>query len=141
MFLVFLPGVGEIFAAAKKIEAITTGGGCRLVKLFGDLPAEQQDEALQDDGRRKVILSTNIAETSVTISGVTAVLDSGLARQLHVSASTGLPQLQTVPISQASAEQRAGRAGRTAPGRCWRLWEEAAHARRPRFETPRGCAG
>ena len=134
--LVFLPGVGEIFAAAKKIEAITTGGGCRLVKLFGDLPAEQQDEALQDDGRRKVILSTNIAETSVTISGVTAVLDSGLARQLHVSASTGLPQLQTVPISQASAEQRAGRAGRTAPGRCWRLWEEAAHARRPRFETP-----
>ena len=134
--LVFLPGVREIYAAARKLEAITTRGGCQLVKLFGDLPAEQQDEALQDDGRRKVILSTNIAETSVTISGVTAVLDSGLARQLQVSASTGLPQLQTVSISQASAEQRAGRAGRTGPGRCWRLWDEATHGKRPQFETP-----
>jgi len=134
--LVFLPGVAEIFATAKKIEAIARRGGCRLVKLFGDLPAEQQDQALLDDGCRKVILSTNIAETSVTISGVTAVLDSGLARQLHVSASTGLPQLQTVSVSQASAEQRAGRAGRTGPGQCWRLWDEATHGRRPRFETP-----
>ena len=134
--LVFLPGVREIFATAKKMEAITTRSDCRLVKLFGDLPAEQQDEALLDDGRRKVILSTNIAETSVTISGVTAVLDSGLARQLYVSASTGLPQLQTVSISQAAAEQRAGRAGRTGPGRCWRLWDEATHGKRAQFETP-----
>ena len=134
--LVFLPGVREIFAAARKMEAITKRGGCRLVKLFGDLPAEQQDEALQEDGRRKVILSTNIAETSVTISGVTAVLDSGLARQLQVSASTGLPQLQMVSISQASADQRAGRAGRTGPGRCWRLWDGATHGKRSQFDTP-----
>ena len=134
--LVFLPGVGEIFATAKKLEGIATREGCRLVKLFGDLPAEQQDEVLQSTGCRKIILSTNIAETSVTISGVTAVLDSGLARQLHVSSSTGLPQLQTVSISQASAEQRAGRAGRTGPGKCWRLWEETTHARRSRFDLP-----
>ncbi len=134
--LVFLPGVGEIFATAKKIEELARREGCRLLKLFGDLPAEQQDEVLLNDGSRKIILSTNIAETSVTISGVTAVLDSGLARQLHISASTGLPQLQTVSISQASAEQRAGRAGRTGPGKCWRLWDEAEHARRPRFEVP-----
>ena len=134
--LVFLPGVGEIFATAKVVEADVVRAGHRLVKLFGDLPAEQQDEALQDDGRRKIILATNIAETSVTIPGVTAVIDSGLARQLHVSSATGLPQLQTLAISQASAEQRAGRAGRTIAGRCWRLWNEAAHQRRPQFERP-----
>ena len=134
--LVFLPGVGEIFATAKAVEADVERAGHRLVKLFGDLPAEQQDEALQDDGRRKVILATNIAETSVTIPGVTGVIDSGLARQLHVSSATGLPQLQTVAISQASATQRTGRAGRTAAGRCWRLWNKAAHQRRSQFERP-----
>ena len=134
--LVFLPGVGEIFATAKVVEADVERAGHRLVKLFGDLPAEQQDEALQDDGRRKIILATNIAETSVTIPGVTGVIDSGLARQLHVSSATGLPQLQTLAISQASAEQRAGRAGRTIAGRCWRLWNESAHQRRPQFERP-----
>ncbi|MDA7898943.1 ATP-dependent helicase HrpB [Pirellulales bacterium] len=134
--LIFLPGVGEIFATAKAVEADVERAGHRLVKLFGDLPAEQQDEALQDDGRRKIILATNIAETSVTIPGVTGVIDSGLARQLHVSSATGLPQLQTLAISQASADQRAGRAGRTIAGRCWRLWNEAAHQRRPQFERP-----
>ena len=132
--LVFLPGVGEIFTTEKKLQKYKTSENFQLVKLFGDLPAQQQDEALRGDGRRKIILSTNIAETSVTISGVTAVIDSGFARQLNVSSSTGLPQLQTVPISQASAEQRAGRAGRTGPGKCWRLWDEATHARRASFE-------
>ena len=134
--LIFLPGVGEIFATAKAVESDVERAGHRLVKLFGDLPAEQQDEALHDDGRRKIILATNIAETSVTIPGVTGVIDSGLARQLHVSSATGLPQLQTLAISQASADQRAGRAGRTIAGRCWRLWNEAAHQRRPQFERP-----
>mgnify|MGYP001200135599 CR=1 FL=1 len=134
--LVFLPGVGEIFATANKIEELARRSGCRLEKLFGDLPPEQQDAVLLSDGSRKIILSTNIAETSVTISGVTAVLDSGLARQLYISSSTGLPELQTVSISQASAEQRAGRAGRTGPGKCWRLWNETEHARRPRFDLP-----
>ena len=97
---------------------------------------EQQDLALTDRGRRKIILATNVAETSLTIEGVTAVIDSGLARQMQVSAATGLPRLELVPISQASAEQRAGRAGRTAPGVCWRLWTEANHRTRPAADTP-----
>src|SRR5262249_4807360 len=82
------------------------------------------------------ILSTNVAETSLTIEGVTAVIDSGQARQLRVSAATGLPRLELVPISQASADQRAGRAGRTAPGICWRLWEESSHKSRPLTAFP-----
>ena len=95
------------------------------------LPAEQQDRVLDDLGQRKIILSTNVAETSLTIEGVTAVVDSGQARQMRVSPATGLPRLELVPISQASADQRAGRAGRTAPGICWRLWDEASHRGRP----------
>jgi ATP-dependent helicase HrpB len=104
--------------------------------LFGDLPPDEQDRVLTDIGKRKVILSTNVAETSLTIDGVTAVIDSGQARQLHVSPATGLPRLELVPISQASAEQRAGRAGRTAPGVCWRLWDESSHRGRPAADTP-----
>ena len=134
--LVFLPGVGEILRAQEALAPLAERQGLALLPLFGDLPAEQQDRVLTDLGQRKIILSTNVAETSLTIEGVTAVIDSGQARQLHVSPATGLPRLELVPISQASAEQRAGRAGRTAPGVCWRLWDESSHRGRPAAETP-----
>jgi ATP-dependent helicase HrpB len=134
--LVFLPGVGEIMRCEAALAPLADRQGHALLKLFGDLPPEEQDRALLDTGQRKIILSTNVAETSLTIPGVTAVIDSGQARQLRVAPATGLPRLELVPISQASAEQRAGRAGRTAAGVCWRLWEEATHRHRPTTETP-----
>lgn len=134
--LVFLPGVGEIHATARQLEPLARQYGHLIVPLFGDLPPERQDDALTETGQRKLILSTNIAETSLTIPGVTAVIDSGMARQQQLTPATGLPQLVTVPISQAAAEQRAGRAGRTGPGICWRLWDEASHRQRPNAETP-----
>ena len=109
--LVFLPGVGEILRAQDALASLAERQGLRLVPLFGDLPAEQQDRVLADLGQRKIILATNVAETSLTIDGVTAVVDSGQARQMHVSPATGLPRLELVPISQASAEQRAGGPG------------------------------
>jgi ATP-dependent helicase HrpB len=134
--LVFLPGVGEILRAQEALTPLAERQGIALVPLFGDLPPEQQDRALADLGQRKVILATNVAETSLTIDGVTAVVDSGQARQMHVSAATALPRLDLVPISQAAAEQRAGRAGRTAPGVCWRLWDEQSHHGRLVAEIP-----
>jgi ATP-dependent helicase HrpB len=134
--LVFLPGVGEIMRCEAALASLAEWQGNALVKLFGDLPPEEQDRALLDTGQRKIILSTNVAETSLTIPGVTAVIDSGQVRQLRVAPATGLPRLELTPISQASAEQRAGRAGRTAPGVCWRLWEEASHRHRPAADVP-----
>ena len=134
--LVFLPGVGEIHATARQLEPLARRDGHLIVPLFGDLPPERQDDALAETGQRKLILATNIAETSLTIPGVSAVIDSGMARQQQLTPATGLPQLVTVPIAQAAAEQRAGRAGRTGPGICWRLWDEASHRNRPSAETP-----
>ena len=134
--LVFLPGVGEIMRAEQAVGPLVEREGCVLLPLFGDLPPEAQDRVLADLGRRKIILATNVAETSLTIPGVTAVIDSGLARQMRVAGETGLPRLERIPISKAAADQRAGRAGRTAPGICWRLWDEASHQHRPAAETP-----
>lgn len=134
--LVFLPGVGEIMRCQRALAPLAEREGQALLPLFGDLPAEQQDRVLDDFGQRKIILATNVAETSLTIEGVTAVIDSGQARQMRVSLATGLPRLELVPVSQASADQRAGRAGRTAPGICWRLWDESSHRGRPPAETP-----
>ncbi|MCI0334419.1 MAG: ATP-dependent helicase HrpB [Planctomycetes bacterium] len=134
--LVFLPGVGEILRCQDAIAPLAERLGHALLPLFGDLPADQQDRVLNDIGQRKIILATNVAETSLTIEGVTAVIDSGQARQMRVAPSTGLPRLELVPISKASADQRAGRAGRTAPGICWRMWDESSHKARPATETP-----
>ena len=131
--LAFLPGVGEIERSRRLLEP-ACDRDTMVLPLYGDLAADQQDRVFSDDGRRKVILSTNVAETSVTVPGVTAVIDSGDARQMQVSQATGLPRLELVPISRASAEQRAGRAGRTAPGICLRLWDEVSHARRDEAE-------
>jgi ATP-dependent helicase HrpB len=134
--LVFLPGVGEILRCRDELSSLSVRSDFELLTLYGDLPAEQQDVVLAECPRRKVILSTNVAETSLTIDGVTAVIDSGTARQLSVHPSTGLPRLELVPISQASADQRSGRAGRTSPGHCWRLWEKVVHHSRLANQPP-----
>lgn len=139
--LAFLPGVGEIIRTQEALAPLADRQGHALLPLFGDLPAEQQDRVLADFGQRKIILATNVAETSLTIDGVTAVIDSGQARQMRVSPATGLPRLELLPISQASAEQRAGRAGRTCPGVCWRMWDEGSHRGRPVAETPEVLRG
>src|SRR4029079_10185844 len=134
--LVFLPGVGEIGQCEKRLAALADERSLVLLQLYGDLPAEKQDAVLQPSDRRKVILATNVAETSLTIEGVTAVVDSGLARVLRYDERTGLDRLELSPISRPSADQRAGRAGRTQPGVCLRLWPEAAHRSRAEFELP-----
>jgi ATP-dependent helicase HrpB len=139
--LVFLPGVAEILRCQNALTPIAERDGHALLPLFGDLPPEQQDRALGEWGQRKIILATNVAETSLTIEGVTAVIDSGQARKTHVSPATGLPRLELMPISQASADQRAGRAGRTAPGICWRMWDETSHRARPATEMPEVLRG
>jgi ATP-dependent helicase HrpB len=134
--LVFLPGVGEIRQCEKRLSPFCQSRDVALLQLYGDLPADKQDEVLQPLSRRKVILATNVAETSLTIEGVTSVVDSGLARVLRYDQRTGLDRLELSPISRASADQRAGRAGRTQPGVCLRLWPEASHRSRPEFELP-----
>jgi ATP-dependent helicase HrpB len=134
--LVFLPGAAEIRRAARAVEPIAARAGLLVVPLHGDLSAEEQDRAIQPAPRPKVILSTNVAESSVTIEGVTAVIDSGLARVASQSPWSGLPRLAVARVSQASANQRAGRAGRTAPGRVIRLYTLDDFARRPPRETP-----
>ena len=134
--LVFLPGVGEIRQCEKRLAPLAREQRLAVLSLYGDLPAEQQDAVLRPADRRKVILATNVAETSLTIEGVSSVVDSGLARVLRFDERTGLDRLELSPISKASAEQRAGRAGRTQAGYCLRLWPEAAQRIRPEFELP-----
>ncbi len=134
--LVFLPGMAEIRAA---IEACAWGGALPefdLLPLHGDLPPEEQDRAVEKGARRKAIFATNVAETSVTIDGVAAVVDSGLARVASHSPWSGLPLLAVRKISKASAAQRAGRAGRTRPGRALRLYTRPDYDSRLPFDTP-----
>jgi len=134
--LAFLPGVGEIFSTQRELQSFARTNGIDLMTLFGDQSAEEQDRVLVPASGRKIVLSTNVAESSVTIDGITAVVDGGLARQMQFDSQSGLDRLELVPISKASADQRAGRAGRTAPGVCFRLWEESTHRHRPDWETP-----
>ena len=133
--LVFLPGVGEIRRCETALRDLqgdpSTQQSFKIHLLYGDLPADKQDAVLLPSRQRKIILATNVAETSITIDGVTAVVDSGLSRVMLFDQNLGLPRLQLQPISKASAEQRAGRAGRTAPGIAYRLWSKATHASRP----------
>jgi len=123
--LVFLPGGAEIRRVATLLEG-RTPNNVHVERLYGDLSQQAQDSAIAPapHGSRKVVLSTPIAETSLTIEGVRVVIDSGLARAPRFSARSGMTRLETVRISRSSADQRAGRAGRTAPGRCFRLWPE-----------------
>ena len=134
--LVFLPGAAEIRKAARSLERIATRANLLVLPLHGDLPPAEQDRAVMPASRRKVILSTNVAESSVTIDGITAVIDSGLARVATDSPWTGLPSLDVKKVSQASAIQRAGRAGRTAPGRVIRLYTAEDFHRRPASDIP-----
>ncbi|HJL01518.1 MAG TPA: ATP-dependent helicase HrpB [Polyangiaceae bacterium LLY-WYZ-15_(1-7)] len=134
--LVFLPGAREIRRARDAIEGPCDAAGVDVAVLHGDLPPDAQDRAVRRGPRPKVVLSTNVAESSVTLEAVVAVVDSGLARQATFSPWTGLPSLDTVRVSQASATQRAGRAGRVRPGRCLRLYTEHDFRRRPAHETP-----
>ena len=128
--LAFLPGQGEIRRAQQQLEEGGLARSVSVLPLFGDLSAAEQDAALRpgDAQHRKVVLATNIAETSLTIEGVRVVVDSGLARRARFDPSTGMSGLETVRISRASADQRRGRAGRLGPGVCYRLWSETEHA-------------
>ncbi|HEY8519809.1 MAG TPA: ATP-dependent helicase HrpB [Gammaproteobacteria bacterium] len=126
--LVFLPGAPEIRRVQRLLEERGIGGQVQVLPLFGDLDAAAQDAALAPapPGARKVVLATNIAETSLTIEGVRVVVDSGLVRTALFDPVTGMSRLETRRISRASADQRRGRAGRTAPGVCYRCWSDAA---------------
>jgi len=121
--LVFLPGAGEIRRCENLLKE-KAGADIMIAVLYGDLPFAAQEQAILPAARRKVVLATNIAETSLTIEGVRVVVDTGFSRQLRFDPSTGLNRLETLRISAASSEQRAGRAGRVAPGVCFRLWTE-----------------
>lgn len=134
--LVFLPGAAEIRRSLEACQTIASSADLDLLPLHGDLPPEEQDRAVRPSRRRKVILSTNVAETSVTIEGVVAVVDSGLARIASHSPWSGLPKLEVRKVSRASAAQRAGRAGRTQPGRVYRLYTRHDHDSRPEFDLP-----
>jgi ATP-dependent helicase HrpB len=122
--LVFLPGAAEIARVERMLEDIQAD----VQPLYGDLPLEAQQAAIMPGPTRRVVLATNIAETSLTIEGVRVVIDSGLARASRFDQGSGFTKLETVRITRDSADQRAGRAGRVAPGICYRLWSESTHA-------------
>lgn len=134
--LAFLPGVGEILRTADALADLAARHDLAVLPLYGDLPPERQDEVLRPAERRKVVLATNVAESSITIDGVTAVVDSGLARRLRYDPAAGIDRLELARISRAAADQRAGRAGRQGPGLCLRLWPAREQAARPPHETP-----
>lgn len=135
--LVFLPGAREIERAARALLE-RAPAGVEVRPLYGALSPEQQDAAIAPapPGRRKLVLASAIAETSLTIEGVRVVIDSGLSRRPRFDPATGLASLKTVRASRASVEQRAGRAGRLEPGACWRLWDEAETRALPAFDRP-----
>lgn len=134
--LVFLPGMAEIRRAGERLAGLDP----RFVvhRLHGSLPLEDQDRAVApaDPGFRKIVLSTDIAESSLTVEGVDTVIDAGLGRAPRFDPSTGLTRLSTISISRASADQRSGRAGRLRPGRAIRLWSKIEHGTRPAFAAP-----
>ncbi|MGD9980182.1 MAG: ATP-dependent helicase HrpB [Hyphomonadaceae bacterium] len=136
--LVFLPGVREIERTAEQLRATVRDPNLDIRPLYGAMSAADQDAAIvrAPAGRRKVVLATSIAETSLTIEGVRIVVDAGLARRPRFEPALGLSRLETVRASQAAIAQRAGRAGRLEPGVCWRLWSEGETRALPQFERP-----
>jgi ATP-dependent helicase HrpB len=134
--LVFLPGAAEIRRSMRACEHLARRAELLMLPLYGSLTPEEQDRAVAPSTRRKLILATNVAESSITIDGVSAVIDSGLARVATWSPWTGLPTLEVARISKASATQRAGRAGRTGPGRVVRLYPAEDFLLRADHETP-----
>ncbi|GAA2507661.1 ATP-dependent helicase C-terminal domain-containing protein [Streptomyces longisporus] len=131
--LCFLPGVGEIARVAGQLGDL---GGVEVLQVHGRAPAAVQDAVLAPGERRRVVLATSVAESSLTVPGVRVVVDSGLAREPRVDHARGLSALTTVRASQSAGRQRAGRAGREAPGAVYRCWTEAEDARLPRFPAP-----
>jgi ATP-dependent helicase HrpB len=136
--LAFLPGQREILRVAEALAARLPAGGADIACLYGALERDAQDAAIRPSpaGRRKIVLATSIAETSLTIEGVRVVVDSGLSRVPRYEPDLGLTRLETVRASRASVDQRRGRAGRTEPGVCYRLWEAAATGALQPFTTP-----
>ena len=136
--LVFLPGQGEIERVARALSEKTRDPSILVAPLYGALDRREQDRAVLPSkaGERKIVLATSVAETSLTIEGVRVVIDSGLARVPVFEPDIGLTRLETVRASRASVDQRRGRAGRTEPGVCYRLWEEAATGALPAFSAP-----
>jgi len=135
-FLIFMPGAYEIRKTVEAIRGIRAGRDFAVMPLHGELPPAEQDAAVTQMDRRKVIVSTNVAETSLTIDGITVVIDGGLARKARFDPYRGINTLLVEKISRASADQRAGRAGRTRSGRCLRLWTAHEHQGRPANELP-----
>ncbi|MDA0707820.1 MAG: ATP-dependent helicase HrpB [Proteobacteria bacterium] len=136
--LVFLPGAGEIERVKKRLDHLNFGPEILIYSLYGLMTNEDQDFAIgkPPQGKRKIILSTSIAETSLTIEGIKVVIDSGLQRQLHYDVSSGMSKLTTLRVSRASADQRAGRAGRLEDGVCYRMWTSAAQKGLRAFSEP-----
>ena len=134
--LVFMPGAYEIGRTLQAFNGAPSARGFLTLPLHGELPARDQDAAVSRTDRRKIVVSTNVAETSLTIDGVRLVIDAGLARMARYDAQRGINTLLVEKISRASADQRAGRAGRTAPGICVRLWTEREHRDRQAQELP-----
>ena len=142
--LAFLPGGREIRGAQRKLQDFANlRGGIDVLPLYGDMDSRAQDAVLQPSpqGRRKVILATNIAQTSLTIEGVSTVVDGGYARVARFDLGSGANRLETQRISRAAADQRAGRAGRLGPGLCYRLWSDEQHGRLPAQDTPEILVG
>jgi ATP-dependent helicase HrpB len=136
--LAFLPGAAEIHRVASALEATTLPPSTEVMPLHGTMSSADQDRVIRPSpaGRRKAVLATSIAETSLTIEGVRIVVDAGFARRPRFSARTGMSRLETVRVSRAAADQRRGRAGRTEPGVCYRLWDEATDVELLSFVPP-----
>lgn len=134
--LIFMPGAYEITRTLEALGGLACSRGWTLLPLYGELPPAEQDRAVRPAPGRKVVVATNVAETSITIDGVHAVIDAGLARVARFDPHRGINTLLIEQISQAAADQRAGRAGRTAPGQCVRLWTALEHRRRPQQDVP-----
>ena len=136
--LVFLPGQAEILRLAGKLEESLNDPAVDVCPLYGAMERSAQDRAIRPapEGRRKIVLATSIAETSITIDGVRVVIDCGLVRAPRFEPDLGLTRLETLRVSRAAADQRRGRAGRTQPGLCYRLWEEAATGALPAYAQP-----
>jgi HrpA-like RNA helicase len=133
--LIFMPGQEEIDKTIKEIEALRLSG-LTVLPLYGQMSPEEQDRIFEKMSGRKVIVATNIAETSVTVPGIHHVIDSGLIKQIEFDPSTGIETLAPRPHAKSGCIQRAGRAGRLAPGECWRLYPESDFNNRPEFQTP-----
>ena len=137
--LIFMDGAYEISRAIDLILKSSWSRGVDVFPLYGDLSPELQDQALAKSKKRKILLSTNIAETSLTVEGIKVVIDSGRVKKLIYDSTRGLNRLVSEPICQSAAQQRAGRAGRTSPGYCLRLWSEKDNQARPEFDIPEIC--